>query len=412
MKNEFYPLQKAYTTPHFVVLQVRVPGKSFHIYIGRGNQYLGIYPYEKAPPAFLRIQDRFLDYIRSHLVGAKLSKIELISENGHELYQIQYKTDNAENYFYVGYKDRQMFFARREKDLIFCSWHNQIENFQNLVWPDSSFSKLNTSINIESYLKLEEGKSVGAFEQKKREKFLLKKIENIKSDLKVNDQWKEIEEKLLENQIDLSGAEVKISGQKFNLVGLRTEWEKKDFIFKKIKKLKRGKSILEERLSETLDEYDKTSKGQFVKQTTKEKAIPIIWSVGNKKNNQTNVQAKDFMEIKMGQIVGLVGLNSSGNDHIRSISNKEHFWLHIENYPGAHLIIKTDSLNQLTNDHWAAMASILRDYSKLDILEIPLMYTQVKNLKGIKGVRGEVIANKVKYLKCPYRDWKEIISIV
>jgi hypothetical protein len=55
---------------------------------------------------------------------------------------------------------------------------------------------------------------------------------------------------------------------------------------------------------------------------------------------------------------------------------------------------------------------MLRDFSRLEILEIPVIYTQVKNIKGVKGTKGEVIVKKVKHLRFHYKDWKEIISIL
>ena len=60
-KNEFYPLQKAYTTPHFLVFIIRFPGQTVALYIGRGNQYQGIFVSTELPPSYLRVQDRLLD---------------------------------------------------------------------------------------------------------------------------------------------------------------------------------------------------------------------------------------------------------------------------------------------------------------------------------------------------------------
>jgi uncharacterized protein YcbK (DUF882 family) len=74
--------------------------------------------------------------------------------------------------------------------------------------------------------------------------------------------------------------------------------------------------------------------------------------------------------------------------------------------------VKTDDFSKLSLDDLAAIASLLRDYSRLEIREIPVLYSQLKNVKGMKGVKGEVIIKKPKHLRCLYIDWKEIISIL
>lgn len=394
------------------MLVVRVPGQTLYLYIGRGNQYIGIFVSLKAPPSFLRVQDKFLDYVRSHLVGAKISRLNYESDGITELYKVQFKKDTENNYFSIGYHQRELFFITQEKDLCFTSWDNRIIPKVDLKLIESDFSKHFKILDIEKYVDDEEKKSVGVLERKKREKFLIRKIENIKKDIITSEKWKEIENELLEDQIDLSGVEVISHGQKFNLIGLKTDWEKKDFIFKRIKKMKRGFALLSERLQESEKELELTEKGQFKKEITKEKAIQVLWKVSGKNKKQESSSVGDYKEIHFKNLTGIIGLNANGNDQIRSMANKNHFWFHIENYTGSHLILKTDDIGRFTMEDFSFIASVLRDFSKLDILEIPIMFSQVKNLKGMKGVKGEVIVSKPKYMRCIYREWKEIISII
>ena len=57
------------------------------------------------------------------------------------------------------------------------------------------------------------------------------------------------------------------------------------------------------------------------------------------------------------------------------------------------------------------IGSIIRDYSEHKILEIPLQYTEVKNLKGIKGKAGSVIYKKEKYITVSYKpNWMHNIT--
>ena len=392
------------------MLQLRAPGKTLSIYIGRGNQYVGFFVAMKSPPAYLRIQDKFLDFIRSHLVGAKISKI--VFDPNTQRFKMEFKTNTYENFFEFGYSERQLFFLLKEGDLYFSSWNNQITKAEVSDYPLSEVDKVKYKGSISKYLAEEDAKSSGTVVVKKREKFLLKKIENISKDINLNNAWKELEQQTLNDELELNGSEIIFKGIRFNFLGLKSDWEKKDLIFKKIKKLRRGEGLLKERLDEAKAELLKIKSGELTVETTKEKAIQVLWKVSN--NKQVNKSSNDgeYLEFNLLGISGYLGLNAGGNDKIRSLAHKDHYWFHIENYPGSHIIIKTDDITKINSEVFEIIASMLRDYSKLSIETIPIIYTQVKNLKGIKGVKGEVTMKKVKYLVCPYRSFKEIISIV
>ena len=180
-KNEFYPIQKAYTTPHFLVLGLRFPGQNVVLYIGRGNQYEGFFVSNKFPPSYLRIQDRLLDYTRKYLVGARLGKMEV--DDNHFLILFHYKNEHTDNSFAYGYKDRQLFFVRQCLDEIYTSWNgetssggNVSESVDKLLGKRSlSEGQRSSSWTLESYFEGELKKVSGKPVQKKKEKFLEKK---------------------------------------------------------------------------------------------------------------------------------------------------------------------------------------------------------------------------------------------
>lgn len=414
-KNEFYPLQKAYTTPHFLVLSVRFPGKSVAIYIGRGNQYQGVFLAEKLPPSYLRVQDRLLDYLRKYLVGARLGKLEVDDKSLVSLFH--FKTEHSDNAFLFGYKERQLFFARQAKEEIYLSWSGETVVGQNLLSLVDSFGpdKLAATPaarewSITDYLKEEEKKISGQPVQRKKEKFLVRKINNISEDLISVKNWHLLQEDLKEDRIDLDTDELKAYGQKIKLFGLTSPWLKRDVIFKKIKKLKKAEEILSSRLEESQLEFENVKKGEFEFEVTKEKVIQPLWIThGKTKTQNSEFNVKHF---KIKNIPGVIGLDALSNDYIRSQSSKDHYWFHIENYPGSHCILKTDDFSKFSMDDLALIASMLRDFSKLNILEIPVLYSQLKHVKGLKGTKGEVLVKKAKHLRCLYQDWKEIISIL
>lgn len=404
-------MQKAYTTPHYIVFVLRFPGKTVALYIGRGNGHEGFYLSEKMPPAFLRIQDKFLDYARKYLVGCRLGKMSVIPTQF--AFQFEFKREVGGNQFSFGYKDHQLLFARTEGDETYCSWDNSLVKTSNsldlVARQCSSYSVKSDRIPvIADYLKNEEKKSSGLPVQKKKEKFLVRKLNNIENDYKHVLLWSQIESDLLADSLDLSAHELKIYGHKFKFPAQATHWQKRDYLFGKIKKLKKAQEILKSRLQETLNELAEVKAGHFEFEVTKEKAIPLLWASGiSRKKAEHDYNVKYF---KIKNMNGVIALDARSNDWIRSEASKNHWWFHIDQQIGSHLIIKEENI-QFNQEEYSAIASILRDFSKLSITSIPLVYSQVKNLKGIKGSQGKVIINKPKYIQCPYVDWKAIITL-
>jgi predicted ribosome quality control (RQC) complex YloA/Tae2 family protein len=414
-KNEYYPLQKAYTTPHFLVLSIRFPGKSVAVYIGRGNQFQGIFLADKLPPSYLRVQDRLLDFVRKYLVGARIGKIGVDEKSMFSFFH--FKNDHSDNTFLFGYKERQLFFAKQEKEEVYLSWTGETlesKNLMNLVdlfGADKITASLNQKVwGIGDYLEAEDKKIGGQPIQKKKEKFLIRKINNISVDLEGVKKWNLLQDDLLENRLDLDLDELKIHGQNIKLLGLTSPWIKRDVVFKKIKKLKKAEVILTSRLEDSQVEFENVKRGEFEFELTKEKIIQPLWITHQKqiKHEHYDYNIKNF---NLKNLSGVIGLDAISNDWIRAQASKDHYWFHIENYRGSHCIIKTDDLAKLSFEDLGAIGSMLRDYSKLEILEIPVIYSQLKNIKGVKGAKGEVLVKKPKHLRCLYTEWKEIISI-
>jgi hypothetical protein len=415
-KNEFYPLQKAYTTPHFLVFTLRFPGKTLALYIGRGNGYEGVFLSEHMPPSYLRTKDKLLDYCRKYLVGARLGKMKI--DSNHHVFHFDYKREHSDFGFSFGYKDHQLFFINREKDQIYSSWDNEISNedlankITNFLGSSTLKNENRTSLpTIETYLESEEKKMKGKPFQKKKEKFLDKKLKNISSDLASVKKWIQMEIDLTKDKVNLEGHEIIFHGHKFKFLGEMTFWQKKDLIFQKIKKLKKGQTILEQRLLETEQEISQVKAGKFEYETTKEKVIEPLWisRAASKKNVNFDYAIKNF---KLKKMSGVIALDARSNDWIRSQAAKDHWWFHIDQYQGSHLILKTDDIGELTQLDLSAIASILRDFSKLTLDSIPMVYSQVKNIKGMKGSQGKVIINKPKYLQCEQTDWSAIITLL
>lgn len=416
-KNEFYPVQKAYTTPHFLVLGLRFPGQNIALYIGRGNQYEGIFLSNKFPPSYLRIQDRLLDYVRKYLVGTRLGKMEV--DSNHMLGLFHFKNDHSDNSISFGYKDRGLFFIKQSKNEIYTSWNGETLTGQEIpVLVDQFLGKKTipeqgraVNWSLENYFQDEEKKVSGKPLQKKKEKFLERKLNNIAHDLDDVKKWELMERDLLSEELpEFEDHQSVLHGHKIKFSSNLNQWQKRDVVFNKVKKLKKAEEILKGRLQEADEELFKVKQGDFEFEVTKEKAIAPLWNT-NQPSRSKQESGHSVKHFKLKNINGSVGLDAASNDWLRAQGAKEHYWFHIENYTGSHCLLKTEDISQLTGEDLSAIASMLRDFSKLTISEIPVMYSQLKNVKGLKGVQGKVIIKKPRYLRCAYINWTEIITI-
>jgi predicted ribosome quality control (RQC) complex YloA/Tae2 family protein len=193
------------------------------------------------------------------------------------------------------------------------------------------------------------------------------------------------------------------------------EHKRKNIIFEKIKKFKKAEGILEKRLSDCRLEFSDWCDGNRYEDVGKGKVCTPVWHSSSKKQQKLEVNDENIkiFEYYINESIKFaVGKNSQSNDYLRiKWGKKNDYWFHIDGMKSAHLIIKVDSLNQLSQEHLIIIASVLRDYSSLDITSIPVVFTQVKNLKGVKGRAGAVLLKKQKYLTLNYeKNWKEIIS--
>ncbi len=396
---------------------LRFPGRNVALYIGRGNQYEGIFVSDKFPPSYLRVQDRLLDYVRKYLVGTRLGKMEVDEKHFFSLFH--FKNDHTDNSFAFGYKDRQLFFVKQNKEEIYTSWNGETSTGKSIpslvdsllgVNPTIATNKT-TSWTLEQYFTDEHKKVSGKPIQKKKEKFLEKKLNNISNDLSDVEKWHLIEEDLLSEELEFDENQNNFHGHKVKFGSHLNKWQKRDVVFGKVKKLKKAEEILKTRLKETDEELSKVKDGEFEFEVTKEKVIAPLWqsaSGSSKIKHNTEYNVKSF---KIKNFSGMVSMDAASNDWLRTQGSKEHYWFHIEDYPGAHCLIKTDDVSTLNGEDLSAIASMLRDYSQLEITVIPVMYSQLKYVKGIKGAQGKVIVKKPKYLRCNYMSWTERITI-
>jgi len=403
---------------------LRLKGLTKHIYLGRGNHFEGIWEHLAPPPSQFRIRGRFLEYLRKHLIGARIGAFFLSLTD--RILVIPYFQEKNKNFLAFFWKGRVLYFLNLsregEKYRLFRSWVGHEEDFEKSCdeneivalfeplgigqvdlekeGPEFTildyFQKLNKDLDKISF----SGKKKKFFERKE------KKIQNDVDKIKVSKKIKEF----LEKPDFLIGdkREITIYGVKFKFAQGMNEYKKRGLIFEKLKALKKAEELLEKRLKDT-----KKDKIDFEKEGEKKgiggiNVIEPFWSLKKETPTIKSDYNVDFFRTKEGLKIA-IGKDTQANDYLRSKwANKEDLWFHLEGHTSGHLIVK--GISKFDEEIFCNLGSLIRDYSKLEINEIPLIYTQVKNIKGLKGKSGTVTHNKTKYLKVIYRkNWSEFI---
>jgi len=410
-------IQKIYSTSFYVSINIRSLGRNWHLFLGRGGGYEGLWLSDKAPPSRLRRKDLFLEYLRKHLSSCRF--IGLSIDQYDRIIKLDYQKFGLIQSLLVFWKGRQLYFIHHFHETpdgvrkTLMSWNGksstEFKDSENLfelfnqVGRQVSMSHEMSSKNISSIedLLVEEEKLANLQTLNSGPQFLLRKKENIKEDLRKAMQWEKLQ-KILDNGDSLENLyELKIDDQKVKLEGELTSYERRGIVFDKIKKLKRGVSILTARLNDVEEELlgKKTEK----KKVNELSIIKPIWGV-EKKGKVLITNSNEALEYKIFSFSGFqfgVGLNATGNDQLRNKwANKEDYWFHLDGYKSSHLILKVPSGQKFSISETNMAASILAHFSHFSGDWIPVIYTQVKYLKGVSGASGMVIYKKEKHLQC------------
>lgn len=411
-------IQKIYSTAFYISLTLRARGKTWHLYLGRGGGYEGIWLHDSAPPSQIRRKDNFLEYLRRHLTSCSFKDITIDKHD--RIVRIDYRKFGQVQSFLVFWKARKMYFVHHYQDSpetpfkLLLSWRGKSfipgSEIQDLF---SYFDDAGRNIEMKHDLFSPEIPQMGRLIQEEIKAseiksltsapaFLKRKKLNIEDDLRKAKQWDKLQSILDKGDSLENIYELKVGDHKIKFEGDLNPYERRNLLFQKIKKLKRGESILKGRLGDVEEELE----GKSVKVTT-ESVLPLnkpIW--GEEKSQSTPVQVKqaaiDFKVFDHETFQIGVGMNAQGNDQLRSKwAGKDDYWLHLDGLKSTHVIIKMKNNLSLSPEILNVAASIVAHFSHFSDEWIPIIHTQMKNLKGVSGAAGMVIYKKEKRLRCP-----------
>ncbi len=430
-------IQRIYSTPHLICLVTRIPGQTLPIYLGRGDNYQCIVIGDKVPAPKIRVCDKLLEHLRFLFIDSLLLNIKI--DNYDRIIYLSYKKGQKQGILGWFYNGKRLFLAsielNEDKEFILQrSWKNlkkeKIERasleieFLQKEFDSIGRKNLDRKEGIASYCKEYEllvsyldndlvVVSDESKEQKNNLKFLKNKQKKITADLENVLKYKLLEEFLkttdpLSLPSMVSKRKLEICGIKISIDNSDSAYKMADKVYQKIKSLKNGERVLLKRLAE-VESSLKVKDTDENRNIVSTRIISPVWGEEQKQApSSTTSNSYEFEVYKFadGFSIG-IGKSARGNDELRKLwSKKEDIWVHAEGGHGAHAIIKGDAnLKSLT-----VASSMIIDYSKLPQEEIAVIYTQVKNIKGVRGQAGKVVYNKVKYLTVRYLKWREIIS--
>lgn len=418
-------VQQCISTPHFLCLQTRFKGKTLYLYLGRGAQYQGFDFSEKKPSPDLRIQDKFLQFARKYWRGMQITNISCAEQERSLLLEGFVKKSPAKVWLF--WRGRDLFFSHAEMKgntvFFFKSWigkcHLSADYFQSLeakeVFEDVGFGALQSlgerkgDLSIDHYLGQFNIKSKNENDRpSKKEEKNHKTISKIKTDLKKFEILKYLEGQTEKDLTDIK----KIGEGRFSVSfkGLEGHYKKREFLFDKIKSWRKSQHFLENRLSALEKE------GQLANKPTNQrpsygKTIQPIWK--ENKQKQTITKNANYIELEYREMKIYLGRNALENDFIRkTLAKKEDLWIHLDGYKSGHMFIKNPS-GSLGIIDFEILASALVELNGIELQEIPVIYTQVKNLKGVKGTPGMVNYKKEKHISVYFnREWRQKLTSI
>jgi len=394
-----------------LVLNIRIPGKTIHFGIGRGNDYCGVWSLEKNVPSTHRIvKDRILEYLRSNISGKSVVDIQCDEKDRCMKLTLH---DKSEILFF--WKGRRLHFShtffKDNKLYTFSPWESlnvkesELSGFE--IFDIVGRKELDIKVCRENYLDIDfETLFAKSKIDSKKKKKSERKVGFIRADLDKCQLWQDLQELAVKDKLDLDRDKLVWKGLKLKFERGTTHFQRRDKVFDKIKKLKKGEEVLKRRLEEALGLLEKEV---AVEGKVTEAIVFPLWTSRTKSKEKKVSKKEGSIFFEWGNIKIAIGTTAQANDELRkNWAKKDDIWFHLDEYKSAHLFVKGDQ--NISYENAQVYSSILADHSAFTAEGIPVIYTKVSNLKGIKGIAGTVNYKKEKHLIVQRVNWKEIIS--
>lgn len=390
-------VQKIYSTSYYISLQVRVRGKSIYILIGRGGGHEGVFLISSNPKSEIRKRDKWLEWLRKYVSGSLLLDIEVDSHD--RAIGLVIQRGGIRERVYVSWIGRESYFCHEvDQKIVFKSWSRQIgenggfEIFNDVGRREIDLKQTVRSIDGDKLLVEEEWQAGKDKEASRKNKKRLVKISKIKSDIDKLSNWRDIKDWIEKTNVDEleNREEIEFKSLKIKLNRNMTPFQKRDFIFKKIKSFREAEKNQINRLkNEEIIEVE-------FKIINHLKTISPVWADIEKKTQKISTDDEYKIYRLQGYEIG-IGLSAEGNDRLRKFWAKpEDIWVHAASGKSAHAIIKLNYGVSFSIEMLCKAAGCILKQSGKSSGWLEVMYTQVKYLKSVSGTVGMVIFKKEK----------------
>jgi predicted ribosome quality control (RQC) complex YloA/Tae2 family protein len=404
-------IQKIYSSAYLVDITIRFPGITRHLYFGRGGGTEGLWSSTEKVPSELRKIDKLLEYLRRYISGCTFQKLEI--DHADRCICIVYSRAGHRCGLYLFYAGRDLYFANHYFDdktanmKLFKSWGKEVVAEQ---CDYSIFDEVGRKVVLKDYVAKEvkpvislldiESKRVQKREESsKKLKFLKRKEANIQKDLLKIESSSQLLDLAEDPNVDLATLDrkIKVAGIKVKFEGEK-HFQRRNELYQKVKRLNKSKKLLEDRLEDVQLELSNKKPKQVINNDLK--CLAPIWGKGKEKEEIVKtVNQDDYKIITIEDIDYGIGKTALGNDQMRKLwAKKDDLWFHLESGTSPHVIIKLKG-NALTDEVFKNIAKLMVEAMNVNITELDLIFTPVKNLKGVKGTKGKVIFKKEKHIR-------------
>ncbi len=201
-------------------MTLRIDGQTSFLYFGRGRGVEGFWVHKDKPESLLRKKDKFLDYLRNRLTSTLFDGIEQVYND--RCICLYYRKHGKRNCFYFFWKGRNLYFMNsyfKEDDKnrwLFKSWEmrpgiieedEDLEKYLLEIGLQKSFDRKpqKSKTSIAKILVMEKEKIISAKPDKRKQKSLKRKVENIENDLLKMKSIGELKNKLLVDALKVDG---------------------------------------------------------------------------------------------------------------------------------------------------------------------------------------------------------------
>lgn len=404
-------IQKIFSTSRYLCFQVRLPGKNVVIYLGRGGGCEGIWVGAEVPNSFLRKRDRWLEWCRKNFTSSLLLSVECDAQD--RIVRLEVQRGGERSFLYVAWIGRDCYFALEDVATgnWFTSWNSQSQGMDGFEKFDevgriafTDPSPASVKVEVKDLLASELALAERAARPKKKIKALENKIGKIKIDLKKIQCSGQLQEflEVTDPAVYESLPALAIGELRYKFPpGLSTGWKRRSWLFAQVKRLREAEILQSKRLATSerelqelvlgKDRFENTLKVVSPHWNSREVVEPVV-----KRPAESDYVVHQMTGFKVG-----LGLSARGNDQLRNTwASSEDWWVHASQQTSSHAIIKVENSGSVSTNAILAAARLLAKQSGITASIVDVIFTQVKNVRGVTGTPGMVTYKKAKTMLC------------